>query len=150
MNFSECTIENVGDNINLWKDSDPVRPELSVDFKTKPGRYVYGLKNDKKEYIAFVCFSKSVGVPSDITTLSAMTNVAGRIAVPYTVWSNHRGAGRVIIKKLIDLVKNDDVADRVVTLSPKTEMAKAFHLRNSATIYRENVMTVNFEYSLKD
>ena len=35
---------------------------------------------------------------------------------------------------------------RFVTLSPKTEMAKKFHLRNGATELQENETTVNFEY----
>jgi hypothetical protein len=35
---------------------------------------------------------------------------------------------------------------RFVTLSPKTEMAKRFHLKNGAIVFRENEETVNYEY----
>jgi len=35
---------------------------------------------------------------------------------------------------------------RFVTLSPKSEMAKKFHLKNGASIFRENEDTVNYEY----
>ena len=35
---------------------------------------------------------------------------------------------------------------RFVTLSPKTELAKRFHLKNGAIVYRENDETVNYEY----
>mgnify|MGYP003349730749 CR=1 FL=1 len=33
-----------------------------------------------------------------------------------------------------------------VTLSPKTEMARRFHLKNGAGVYRENSDTVNYIY----
>ena len=39
-------------------------------------------------------------------------------------------------------------ATRYVTLSPKTEMARKFHLRNGATLLKENEFTFNFEYRL--
>lgn len=147
--FESYVLEDVRSKPELWGDVDPVRPELSVKFKTHPGRFVYGLKSPGGSYAAFVCFSQSTDVPYDTISLSSMTDVSGRVAVPYTVWSNMRGAGRVIIQKLVDFVKSNDLADRVVTLSPRTEMAKKFHLRNSASVYRENVVTVNFEYDLK-
>jgi hypothetical protein len=35
---------------------------------------------------------------------------------------------------------------RFITLSPKTEMAKRFHTKNGAGVYRENDETVNYEY----
>jgi len=37
---------------------------------------------------------------------------------------------------------------RYVTLSPKTEMAKNFHLKNGAKWIAENETTNNFEYFL--
>jgi hypothetical protein len=33
-----------------------------------------------------------------------------------------------------------------VTLSPKTEMARRFHLKNGAGVYRENSDTINYIY----
>jgi hypothetical protein len=36
---------------------------------------------------------------------------------------------------------------RFVTLSPKTDVARRFHLRNGAIVFRENVDTVNYEYT---
>jgi hypothetical protein len=35
---------------------------------------------------------------------------------------------------------------RFVTLSPKTEMARRFHIKNGAVVFRENTDTVNYEY----
>ena len=141
-------LEDVTSRQDLWHRGDPVRPELNADFKTKKGRYVFGLLNDNGSYDAFVCCALTVDVPIDIMGLSRLTNVLGRVAVPYTVWSHQRGAGKTIIKKLINFVRENDLADRVVTLSPKTEMARRFHLKNSALVFRDNVATVNFEYKL--
>ena len=36
---------------------------------------------------------------------------------------------------------------RFVTLSPKTEVARRFHLRNGAIVFRENLDTINYEYT---
>jgi hypothetical protein len=37
---------------------------------------------------------------------------------------------------------------RFVTLSPKTEMARRFHIKNGAHVLKENDSTVNYEYIL--
>ena len=47
---------------------------------------------------------------------------------------------------MLDLARNDDSILRVITLSPPTDMAKKFHLRNNAIELRVNQDTVNFEY----
>ena len=46
----------------------------------------------------------------------------------------------VSIKQHYPSIKN------FVTLSPKTEMARRFHLKNGARVMRENADTVNYEY----
>jgi len=38
----------------------------------------------------------------------------------------------------------------VVTLSPKTEMAERFHIKNGALKYRENPDSINYVYELAD
>jgi len=35
---------------------------------------------------------------------------------------------------------------RFVTLSPPTELARRFHIRNGANIFRVNEQSVNYEY----
>jgi len=35
---------------------------------------------------------------------------------------------------------------RFVTLSPKTEMAHNFHIKNGAFVFRKNRQSVNYEY----
>jgi hypothetical protein len=38
----------------------------------------------------------------------------------------------------------------IVTLSPQTEMARRFHLKNGATIHKENPTSVNYQYYHKE
>ena len=71
------------------------------------------------------------------------------IAVAYTVWSRKRGAGREIMTKLKDYLKENTNVTKVVTLSPLTPMATHFHIRNGAKLININATTQNFEYKLK-
>ena len=84
-----------------------------------------------------------------MTQLDFMTTKDGSVAVPYTVWSHERGAGKQIIRKVVEKVRDTGMAKRVVTLSPLTEMARKFHLRNGANELQVNEDTVNFEYQVK-
>ncbi len=82
----------------------------------------------------------------DVPTCEKELDTPGDIAVFYTVWSYDRGAGRQIVFDAIDWAKQNTDAERFVTLSPKTEMAKKFHLGNGAIILQENTDTINYEY----
>lgn len=140
-------LELVCDKPDLWKDSDPVRPELGVSYKTYPGRKVFGLRDEAGEYVAFCCVARTWGVPYDVMSLSNLTSEEGTFYIPYTVWSLRRGAGKAIINALLDHVRQSgENIQRVVTLSPRTEMAKNFHLKNGAKEIATHVVTVNFEY----
>lgn len=144
-------IEVVSDKPGLWKHGDPVRPELGVAYKTYPGREVYGLKDESGEHVAFCCVARTWDVPKDIMSLSSLTSEDGKICVPYTVWSLRRGAGKAIINELLRLVRESETGiERVVTLSPRTEMARKFHLKNGARIVSSGIVAVNFEYSIDD
>ena len=142
------TLENVTKDYELWHDQDPVRPHLNVAFKTTQGRGVFGLKTSDGIYKAFLCWARTSLVPTSEGELCNMTTQCGRIIVPYTVWSYERGAGREIIKQVVNCIRTTGTADRVVTLSPPTEMAERFHLRNNARLVGSNSDTVNFEYDL--
>jgi len=88
-------------------------------------------------------------VPKDVEELDDFTDINGSIIIPYTVWSHEKGAGREIINEVLWMVRNTNLGiDRVVTLSPQTEMARKFHLRNDARELRMNETTVNFEYEV--
>ena len=132
----------------LWSEGDPVRPELDVKFKTAPGRGVYGLLGSDGEYKAFMCYATTSSVPRNVDELDKLTTTDGTIVVPYTVWSREKGAGRQIINKVIEFIRGSSVAERVVTLSPLTDMARIFHLRNQALELQVNTTTVNFEYPI--
>ena len=144
--LSDYEVVDVTCEPSLWMYGDPVRQELGVDFKSAVGRGVFGLRDFKGDYCAFMCYARTKNVPSSVSDLKEMTTVAGNIIVPYTVWSLQKGAGRQIINGVISLIKESGFANRVVTLSPLTEMARNFHLRNGAFEFRKNKDTVNFEY----
>lgn len=133
----------------LWCSEDPVRPELDVAFKTSAGRGVFGLKGDDGKWKAFMCYARTSSIPRDIEDLAIYTCPDGPYIIPYTVWSYEKGAGRTIINEVLLMVKNTDMGiERVVTLSPKTDMAERFHIRNLARIFRRNTLFVNFEYEV--
>ena len=142
----EYTLEDVTEEWQLWHDKDPVRPELDKGFKTSVGRGVFGLKGTDGLFKAFLCYAHTTDVPRSVEELTVMTSPSGRTLIPYTVWSSERGAGRTIINQVLRFVKKSGIADRVVTLSPQTDMARKFHLRNEAKELRVNEKTVNFEY----
>lgn len=143
------TLELVTNRPELWESSDPVRPDLSSKFKSATGREVFGLKDTSGTWQAFMCFARTSDVPVDVEELDRFTSAKGDVAVPYTVWSFEKGAGRTIINEVLSKFrKNPGGVSRVVTLSPPTSMARKFHLRNNAFELRVNNETVNFEYKI--
>ena len=69
-----------------------------------------------------------------------------QFSIFYTVWSKGKGLGRKIVIDAWNLLKMQHTGNRYVTMSPKTEMAMKFHLRNGAILLQENPTTNNFEY----
>ena len=124
---------------------DPVRPDISAEFRVSNGRKVVALAKENKPD-AMVCVSFHDFVPESVQDLDKVTEVP-TTAVFYTIWSYKAGAGRdLLVQAVEDIKKSHPEVTRFVTLSPKTEMAKRFHLKNGATIFRENLDTVNYEY----
>ena len=71
------------------------------------------------------------------------------VACFYSVWSHEKGSGRKIITQALTHIKwNKPYVTRAVTMSPKTDMARHFHMSNGAKILRENEETVNYEYTI--
>ena len=67
-----------------------------------------------------------------MSQVACQDNQCGKISMAYTVWSRKRGAGREIINKLYDFLKNERVkTKRLVALSPLT-LATHFHISNGA------------------
>ena len=143
------------DNLNfghLFND-DPVRTHLSAEFRTSPGRESFVLVDSDDKPRAVVCCAYTNQVPITEQELDTWSQAAcqdrqqGHIAVFYTVWSYDRGAGRDIIFAARDFVKNTRGCTRFVTLSPLTEMAEQFHLKNGAVLLNKGDTCQNFEYS---
>jgi hypothetical protein len=125
---------------------DPVRPELTLGFRITHGRKIFGLKyNNEIESIA--CVAVCPEIPYTVREMDYMSRAGGKIVIAYTVWSRKRGAGKEIINKLIEWVK-DNKFERLITLSPLTPMATHFHIRNGAKQVHINEETQNFEYKL--
>ena len=142
-------------NIN----EDPVRPELDNAFRTSYGRKIYGVRY-KNEIHAVMCFAFTNKVPKDVRQLDKFSHDAflqstqrgqtvGQIAIAYTVWSKKRGGGKLIVKEVFKKIKKSNHLNRLVTLSPLTDMATKFHLRNGAKLLQVNETTQNFEYIVR-
>ena len=139
-------------------DEDPVRPELDNVFRKSYGRKIYGVKY-MGEIHAVMCFAYTNKVPKNVDELGKLSHDAylqsaqrdqniGQIAIAYTVWSKKRGGGKLIVKEVFKKIKKSNHLNRLVTLSPLTEMATKFHTRNGAKLLQINETTQNFEYKI--
>jgi hypothetical protein len=123
---------------------DPVRPEIPAEFRVQGKRFISALVSDTPR--AIVCVSLHDFVPADVSDLSVDTEQP-TTAIFYTIWSYAPGAGVELLRATVNEIRTRyPTITRFVTLSPKTEMARRFHLKNGAIIMRENESTVNYEY----
>ena len=137
---------------------DPVRPELDNNFRTGYGRKIYGVEY-QDEIHAVMCFAYTNEIPKSVEELEKLSTDAflqsamrdqkgGQIAIAYTVWSKKKGGGKLIVKEVFKKIKKSNHLNRLVTLSPLTEMATRFHERNGAKLIQINENTQNFEYKV--
>jgi len=135
---------------------DPIRPELDNNFRSSYGRKIFGVKY-KGEIHAVMCFGYTNEIPKSVEELDKLSHDAflqsamrdqkvGQIAIAYTVWSKKKGGGKLIVKEVFKKIKKSNHLNRLVTLSPLTEMATNFHSRNGAKLLQINETTQNFEY----
>jgi hypothetical protein len=134
--------------INLIED-DPVRPEIPAAFRVSTTSEIFVLQHsDTYEPEAVVCVAYRDFTPADILELARDPEGMVNTAVFYTIWSYRPGAGRRLIEQAVSAIKTRwDSVTEFVTLSPQTEMARQFHLRNGAQEWRRNGDTVNYLYS---
>ena len=139
-------------------NEDPVRPELDNVFRRSYGRKIYGVKY-QKEVHAVMCFAYTNKIPKNVDELNKFSHDAflqsaqrdqnvGQIAVAYTVWSKKKGGGKLIVEEVFKKIKKSNHLNRLVTLSPLTEMATKFHSKNGAKLLQINETTQNFEYKV--
>jgi len=127
---------------------DPVRPHLPMHWRIKDGREVYCLEDDEAGVArAVVCVAYTKGVAITEEELDHKNAIEPDTAMFYTVWSYDKGAGREIIFNVAEVIQREKPhIKRFCTLSPLTEMAERFHLRNGAKFLRRGETCQNFEY----
>jgi len=130
------------DMVKTYIRQDPVRPHIPAESRISLGREMYHIDEQ-----AFICLSFVDRVP--VSEFELFSCNVGDIAVAYTVWSLKRGLGRKIISETQKRIHDTFRFSRLVTLSPKTEMAKKFHLSNGATLLQESTHAYNFEYNIE-
>jgi hypothetical protein len=139
---------------------DPVRPELSLEFRQAYGRKIYGIKDEEGDIAAVMCFAFTHGIPKSVEEMDALSKdaamqavhragVQGSIAIAYTVWAKKKGGGKHMVNEVYKMIKDSSHLNRLVTLSPLTEMARKFHLKNGAKEVQVNLTTQNFEYDIE-
>lgn len=128
--------------IDLIKD-DPVRPSIPSASRVNDSAEVLVLQEENRP-AAVVCVAYLDQVP---TTERELGKHGTNVAAFYTIWSYAPGAGRRLIETArLDIASRRPSINRFVTLSPKTEMARRFHLANGAHVLSDNEETINYEY----
>ena len=139
-------------------NEDPIRPQLDNKFRTSYGRKIYGVEY-KGEIHAIMCFAYTNEVPRSVEELDKFSHDAflqsamrdqnnGQLAIAYPVVSKKKGGGKLIVKEVFKKIKKSNHLNRLVTLSPLTEMATKFHSKNGAKLLQVNEDTQNFEYKV--
>lgn len=137
-------IKDITDPVLEYIKDDPVRPEIPREFRVSGNRFVSVLMEEQPR--AMVCVSLHDFVPRTVEDL-ARDAEAPTTAIFYTIWSYAPGAATELLFQTVALIKQRyPGVTRFVTLSPKTDMARKFHLKNGAFILQENDTTINYEY----
>ena len=139
------TITTITEDLEKLIKDDPVRPEIPVSRRVNENSRIYMLKDGDQTH-AVTCVKFLDVIPAAVDDLAELVGSA-TTAVFYTIWSYTAGAGRELIVEAQKSIRQEFPSiDTYVTLSPKTEMARRFHLKNGAGVYRENSDTINYIY----
>ena len=137
--------------LELIRDG-PVRPEIPREFRVSESCAVFVLLDE--QYLkpqAVVCAAYKDSVPKDVLELAVPNEGTPTVAVFYTIWSYAPGAGRRLIRAACAKIKTHRKnITQYVTLSPPTDMARSFHIRNGADVLSVNSDTVNYIYTFND
>ena len=138
-------IKDIADSFFSFLTDDPVRPNIPTVERVGSNKDIF-VSRENDEITAITCVSYQETVPTKESELFEQCSQP-TVAVFYTIWSYKPGAGRQLILDSVKYIKeNKKEIVRFVTLSPKTEMARRFHLKNGAVVFRENEETINYEY----
>jgi len=138
-------ITTITQDLEFIMHDDPVRPEIPLGQRVNSNSRIYILKDgDQTQAVTCVKFLNTI--PAAVDDLIDLADSA-TTAVFYTIWSYAAGAGRSLIQQAQRSIEQEFPGiETYVTLSPKTDMARKFHLKNGAGVYRENSDTVNYIY----
>ena len=138
-------IKDIADSFFSFLTDDPVRPNIPTIERVGSNKDIF-VSRENDEVTAITCVSYQETVPTKESELFEQCSQP-TVAVFYTIWSYKPGAGRQLILDSVKYIKeNKKEIVRFVTLSPKTEIARRFHLKNGAVVFRENEETINYEY----
>jgi hypothetical protein len=130
--------------------SDPVRPHIPVQHRLGSNGRVLVLQNHAHEPQSVICVAFSDHVVTDESDLFSYEADCATVCMLYSIWSLCKGGGQAMLPELKHWVRHNHAhIQRMVTLSPQTEMARRFHLKNGAWELQVNSTTVNFEYDLR-
>jgi hypothetical protein len=139
------TITTITEDLQTLILDDPVRPEIPLTDRVNINSRMYVLKNGDQTQ-AVTCVKFLSAIPAAVEDMAVLVESA-TIAVFYTIWSYAAGAGRALIRETQQSIETEfPEIDTYVTLSPKTDMARRFHLNNGAQELRENSTTINYIY----
>lgn len=133
------------DRLLSYIKDDPVRPDIPAEFRISRHRFIAALVEDEQP-ASMVCVSLHDFIPETVQDLSKTVDDP-TTAVFYTIWSYRPGSGARLLHTLVPKIREQYPAIKnFVTLSPKTDLARKFHLRNGAVVFRENSDTINYLY----
>jgi hypothetical protein len=142
-------IKDINDPLAQVIKDDPVRPHIPLEQRVNNLAEILLLKAGE-EILAATCMQFTKDIPEDEQDLVDLAET-NDVAVFYTIWSYKPGAGQQLIKAAAEwLLKDYKDIKSIVTLSPQTELAKRFHLKNGAIVHRQNETSVNYRYYHKE
>lgn len=146
--MDQLTVINThSENWQTVLEHDPVRPHISHWARVAANRECFAI-HDGILIRSVLCAAYIGKVPEVEDEVFAEYSTFNVVCF-YSVWSFAKGAGSKIINRAMNhIMWNKPKVTRAVTFSPKTDMAKNFHLANGAKLYRENVDSYNFEYNI--
>jgi len=142
-------IRDINDpQVRVIKD-DPVRPHIPLEQRVNDLAEILILKAGE-EMLAATCMQWLTDIPKDEQDLIDLAETHD-VAVFYTIWSYSPGAGAELLRQAAEWLRTEfkDIKS-IVTLSPPTEMARKFHMKNGATVHKTNETTVNYKYYDRD
>jgi uncharacterized protein YuzE len=139
-------IQSLSDKFVDLISQDPVRPHIPRTERVGANKDIFVTRDENDNVQAITCVSYQLTVPCSESELFETCNDP-QVAVFYTIWSYAPGAGKKLIFNAVKHIKeNQKTINRFVTLSPKTDMARKFHIKNGAVVFRDNEESVNYEY----